>query len=62
MEAKAGTAESPVFCESKKWPITAKVYGTKDNQNAEHFFHVNISLDIAKQCNDDECNFFTSIN
>lgn len=37
-----------------------KVYGTKDDENSCHVFHVNVSLDLAKQCNDDECNFFKS--
>lgn len=50
------------FLTSRNVPVTAKIYGTKEDQNAVHVFHVNISLDIAKQCNDDECNFFKSIS
>ena len=46
------------FLESKKIPVVSKVYGTKEDPQAVHVFHINISLDIAKQCNDDECDFF----
>lgn len=50
------------FFESKKIPVVSKVYGTKEDPQAVHVFHINISLDIAKQCNDDECEFFKSFN
>jgi len=46
------------FFTSKGIPVTAKVYGEKDDPSACHVFHVNLKLDIATQCNDDECNFF----
>lgn len=49
------------FLTSKKIPVVSKVYGTKDDPQAVHVFHINISLDIAKQCNDDECVFFLNI-
>ena len=35
-----------------------KIYGDKDDESAGHVFHVNIRLDIAGKCNDDECGFF----
>lgn len=50
------------FLASKKIPVVSKVYGTKDNPQAVHVFHINISLDIGKQCNDDECDFFKSFD
>ncbi|MCQ2582642.1 MAG: alpha/beta hydrolase [Treponema sp.] len=46
------------FFTSKNVPVTAKVYGTKEDPKACHVFHCNQSLPYAKQCNDDECNFF----
>jgi len=46
------------FFESKQIPVVSKIYGNKDDPQACHVFHCNISLDIAKQCNDDECDFF----
>lgn len=35
-----------------------KIYGEKDDPNAVHVFHLNLVLDIAKQCNNEECEFF----
>lgn len=46
------------FLSSKNIPVTAKLYGTKDNPLACHVFNINISIPIAIQCNDDECEFF----
>ncbi|MCQ2576198.1 MAG: alpha/beta hydrolase [Treponema sp.] len=46
------------FFTSKGVTVVAKTYGTKEDPAACHVFHVNLKLDIAKQCNDDECNFF----
>ena len=34
------------------------IYGTKAQKKIGHVFHVNCKLDLAAQCNDDECNFF----
>ncbi len=38
-------------------PLKEKVYGT-DEQPLGHVFHCNIKTEVAKVCNDDECNFF----
>lgn len=38
--------------------VVSKIYGTKEDPNAVHVFHLNMSLDYGKQCNDDECDFF----
>lgn len=35
-----------------------KIYGTEGDPNAVHVFHLNLVLDIAKECNDEECEFF----
>jgi acetyl esterase/lipase len=35
-----------------------KVYGAKKQKNIKHIFHLNIFSDAARQCNDDECDFF----
>lgn len=48
------------FLTSRNIPVIAKVYGTKDNPLACHVFNINISIEIARQCNDDECDFFKS--
>lgn len=39
-------------------PCEYKVYGSPDRDDIAHVFHVNIKLEEAKECNDDECNFF----
>ena len=39
-------------------PCEKKIYGTKEQEEIAHVFHVNIKLPEATQCNDDECNFF----
>lgn len=46
------------FLSSKQVPVTAKLYGSKDDPQAVHVFHINISYAEAIKCNDDECNFF----
>jgi len=43
---------------SKGVAAETKVYGTKEDPNAVHVFHLNMRLDYGKQCNDDECEFF----
>ncbi|MGN1105754.1 MAG: alpha/beta hydrolase, partial [Huintestinicola sp.] len=43
---------------SKGVPAVKKVYGSKDRPEIGHIFHVNIRLDEAAKCNDDECEFF----
>lgn len=35
-----------------------KIYGTKEQKDIAHVFHINIKLKEATQCNDDECEFF----
>lgn len=46
------------FLTAKGIPVETKIYGTKDDKNAVHVFHLNMRLDYGKQCNDDECEFF----
>lgn len=45
---------------SKGIKTVSKIYGTPEDQNAFHVFHVDIGTDLAKECNQDECNFFKS--
>lgn len=45
---------------SKGIEVVSKVYGKKEDPAASHVFHINLALEIAKECNDDECNFFLS--
>lgn len=40
--------------------IISKIYGNKDDESAIHVFNIDSSLPLAKECNDDECNFFKS--
>ncbi|MBQ8597208.1 MAG: alpha/beta hydrolase [Lachnospiraceae bacterium] len=35
-----------------------KIYGSKEREEVAHVFHVNIKLEEARMCNDDECAFF----
>lgn len=35
-----------------------KIYGSKDQEEIAHVFHVNVRLPEADICNDDECRFF----
>ena len=35
-----------------------KIYGNPKQKDAGHVFHVNILSPLAKECNDDECQFF----
>lgn len=43
---------------SKGGSVETKIYGTKEDSNAVHVFHLNMRLDYGKQCNDEECDFF----
>ena len=36
------------------------IYGTKEQKDIGHVFHVNCKLPLAAQCNDDQCAFFRS--
>ncbi len=46
------------FLSSKGICATVKCYGSSDKPNVAHVFHVNIALEEATQCNDDQCEFF----
>lgn len=39
-------------------PHVFKHYGTKDDKEISHVFHVNMKLPLAHACNDAECEFF----
>lgn len=39
-------------------PSELKIYGSKEQEEIAHVFHVNCKLEEAKKCNDDECSFF----
>jgi len=41
--------------------VVSKIYGEKDDKNACHVFHLNLKLDIATACNNEECDFFKSL-
>ena len=43
--------------DKKNVPYVYKYYGSKE-QKLYHVFHCNMREDMAKVCNDDECNFF----
>lgn len=45
--------------EKNKIPYVAKIYGDENNRLG-HVFHVNMKLDDARICNDEECAFFRS--
>lgn len=34
------------------------IYGTKEQKEVGHVFHLNCKLDLASQCNDEQCAFF----
>ena len=35
-----------------------KIYGTKDQKDIGHVFHLNCRSELAEQCNDEQCAFF----
>jgi hypothetical protein len=35
-----------------------EIYGTEDQKEIGHVFHLNILSPVAKECNDRECEFF----
>ena len=39
-------------------PHVFKLYGTKEDKEISHVFHVNMKLPLAHLCNDEECEFF----
>ncbi|MCR4742810.1 MAG: alpha/beta hydrolase [Treponema sp.] len=50
------------FLASKEILTKLKIYGSKEDLQACHVFHLNQKLEIAKNCNDDECDFFRTFN
>ena len=46
------------FLESKGIPVEWKIYGDESDKMAGHVFHCNIRYDLAKQCNNDQIDFF----
>lgn len=46
------------FLEEKGVPTRYCCYGTPEQKEVAHVFHVNIRLPEAKACNDDQCEFF----
>ena len=39
-------------------PCELRIYGSKEQEEIAHVFHVNIKLPEAGKCNDEECEFF----
>lgn len=39
-------------------PCELRIYGSKEQEEIAHVFHVNIRLPESKKCNDEECEFF----
>ena len=39
-------------------PCELRIYGSKEQEEIAHVFHVNIRLPEAGKCNDEECEFF----
>lgn len=50
----------PMYRILRRKGVEAKlmIYGTKEQKEMGHVFHVNCHLPQAKQCNDDQCAFF----
>ena len=50
----------PMWRTLKKHGVEAvlRIYGTKEQKEIRHVFHVNCKLPLAAVCNDDECAFF----
>lgn len=46
------------FLTARGIPCAWKCYGTAEQKEVSHVFHVNIALPEAKQCNDDSVEFF----
>lgn len=53
-------AAAPLYrrLKQKKVPCELHIYGTKEQRDIGHCFHLNCRLDLAARCNDDECAFF----
>lgn len=50
----------PMYEHLKKLGVESqlKIYGSPQQKEIGHVFHVNVRLDEAKKCNDEECEFF----
>lgn len=46
------------FLQSKGIPCRLDIYGSEDARDIGHVFHLNILLDDAIRCNDQQCDFF----
>ncbi len=46
---------------SKNVPCEFRLYGKDEEVQYGHVFHLDLKLSEAKECNDDECNFFKSL-
>jgi acetyl esterase/lipase len=46
------------YLQKKGIESVCEIYGTKEQTEIGHVFHLNILSDIARMCNDAECNFF----
>lgn len=42
-------------------PHEYRLYGNEGDEHMGHVFHLNLRLEEAKLCNDEECNFFRSL-
>ena len=51
---------APLYRKFKRKGVETElhIYGTKEQKEISHVFHVNCKLDLAAKCNDDECAFF----
>lgn len=51
---------APLYRGLKRKGVEAElhIYGTKEQKEVGHVFHVNCKLELAAKCNDDECAFF----
>lgn len=51
---------APLYRKLKRKGVETElhIYGTKEQKEIGHVFHVNCKLELAAKCNDDECAFF----
>ena len=51
---------APLHRKFKKAGVETKltIYGTKEQKDIGHVFHLNCYSDLAAQCNDEQCAFF----
>lgn len=57
------TAGEPFYnlLNSKNVYCKYKLYGKDDEEQYTHVFHLNMKLEEARQCNDEECDFFHTL-